>query len=304
MKIFVTGATGLVGRHLIARLLERGDQVVGLTRNAASAASILPEAVELIEGNAVVPGEWQQAIASCDAVVNLAGDSVGDGYWTKKKKKRIRRSRLSTTFNLVQGLEERETPAVLVSASATGYYGDGKDRALGEDSQSGHGFLARLACEWEHTAQQAESEHVRVVLVRIGVVLAAEGGALPKMMLPYKFGLGGPLGSGNQYFPWIHIDDLVRVFMFCLDQEQLSGALNASVPTPPRQKEFAQALGRRLGKPSFMAAPAFALKMLLGEKAAILLASQRVVPNVLKAGGFKFEYGEVEDALADLVPSP
>lgn len=301
LKIFITGATGLVGRHLINHLLERGDQVVGLTRNAASAASLLPAAVDIVEGNSVVPGDWQKAIDSCDAVVNLAGDSVGEGYWTRGKKKRIRRSRLSTTFNLVQALEERERPAVLVSASATGYYGDGKDAALGEDSQTGHGFLARLACEWEHTAQQAESENVRVVRVRIGVVLAAEGGALPKMMLPFRFGMGGPLGSGRQYFPWIHIDDLVRVFLFALDAQDLTGPVNASVPTPPRQREFATALGKALGKPAFMPAPALALKMILGEKSEILLASQRVVPNVLKARGFKFQYSEIEDALADLI---
>jgi uncharacterized protein (TIGR01777 family) len=302
LKVFITGATGLVGQHLVERLVERGDHVICQTRNAEAAASRLPDGVEIVEANPVVPGPWQEAIATCDAVVNLAGDSVGEGFWTRGKKRRIRRSRLSTTFNIVQALEEREQPAVLVSASATGYYGDGGARALGEDSETGHGFLARLACEWEHTAQQAESEAVRVVLVRIGVVLAKEGGALPKMMTPFRLGLGGPLGNGRQYFPWIHVEDLVRVFLFALDEPQLRGPVNASVPTPPMQKELAAALGRALGKPAFMPAPAFALQLLLGEKADILLASQRVVPNVLKAAGFKFRYGELEEALADLIP--
>lgn len=302
MKVFITGATGLVGRHLVSRLIERGDQVVCLSRNQESARKLLPESVEIIEANPVVPGPWQEAIASCDAVVNLAGDSVGEGLWTKGKKRRIRRSRLSTTFNIVHALEDREKPLVLVNASATGYYGNGGAAALGEDSETGHGFLARLACEWEHTAQQAESDAVRVVLVRIGVVLAREGGALPKMITPFKLGLGGRLGNGRQYFPWIHVDDLVRVFLFALDEPQLKGPLNASVPTPPMQKEFAAALGKALGKPAFLPAPSSALWLLLGEKAEILLASQRVVPNVLKAAGFKFRFSELEDALADLVP--
>ncbi len=245
-------------------------------------------------------GGHQSAVSPCDAVVNLAGDSVGAGFWTKGKKSRIRRSRLSTTFNIIHALEERDRPAVLVNASATGYYGNGGAAALREDSQAGHGFLARLACEWEHTAQQAESDLVRVVRMRIGVVLARQGGALPQMMAPFRWRMGGALGNGRQYFPWIHIDDLVRVFLFALDQENVSGPLNACVPNPPMQKEFAAALGKALGKPSSMPMPGFVLRAILGEKAEILLASQRVIPNVLKAAGFKFQYSEIEKDLADL----
>lgn len=301
MKVFITGGTGLVGRHLVERLIRRGDQVVCLSRNGQRAAEVLPTGVEILEANPVVPGSWQEALAECDAVVNLAGDSVGEGiWWTRGKKKRIRRSRLSTTYNIVTALEGRDRPLVLVSASATGYYGDAGAAALGEDSQSGHGFLARLACEWEHTAQQAESDQVRVVLVRIGVVLAREGGALPKMVTPFRMGLGGPLGSGRQYFPWIHVEDLVRVFLFALDEQEVAGPVNATVPTPPMQREFAAALAKTLGKPAFLPAPAFVLRLLLGEKAEILLASQRVVPNVLKASGFRFHFSELEKALADL----
>lgn len=302
MRVFITGGTGLVGGHLVERLIDRGDQVVCLSRSRAAALDRLPAGVEVLEANPVVPGPWQEVLATCDAVVNLAGDSVGEGLWTRGKKRSIRRSRLSTTYNLVHALEGRDRPLALVSASATGYYGDGGAGALAEDSESGHGFLARLACEWEHTAQQAESEAVRVVLVRIGVVLSREGGALPRMSTPFRLGLGGPLGSGRQYFPWIHIDDLVRVFLFALDQPDISGPLNACVPDPPMQKEFAAALGRALGKPARLPAPAFALKLLLGEKAEIILASQRVVPNVLKAAGFKFRYAEIDEALADLCP--
>ncbi len=301
MRVFITGGTGLVGSTLIEQLVARGDQVVCLTRNTEAARLNLPSQVELVEGNPVVPGDWQQAVRTCDAVVNLAGHSVADGFWTAKNKRRIRRSRLSTTFNIVQALEEREAPAVLVSASATGYYGDRGNEALREGSETGHGFLARLACEWEHTAQQAESEQVRVVVVRIGVVLARDGGALPKMAAPFRWGLGGPLGSGRQYFPWIHIDDLVRVFLFALDNGDIEGPVNACVPDPPTQKEFAQALGQVLGKSAWLAAPALVLKLLLGEKSQILLASQRVVPTVLKAAGFRFQKGEMDKALADLL---
>ena len=301
MRIFITGGTGLVGRALIEQLISRGDEVVCLTRDGEAARESLPASVEIVEGNPVVPGDWQRAVTTCDGVINLAGRSVADGFWTGKNKRRIRRSRLSTTFNIVDALEGRETPAVLVSASATGYYGDRGQEALREDSETGHGFLARLACEWEHTAQQAEAENVRVVVVRIGVVLAREGGALPKMQTPFRFGLGGPLGSGRQYFPWIHIDDLVRVFQFALDNGNISGPVNACVPDPPTQGEFARSLGRALGKSAILSAPALALRLLLGEKAQILLSSQRVVPTVLKAAGFRFQYGEMDKALDDLV---
>lgn len=299
VKIFVSGGTGLVGRHIITSLQQRGDQVLCLTRDKSMVPADFPAEVEIIEGNSVVPGKWQEAIASCDGVINLAGESVAEGFWTKGKKRRIRRSRLSTTFNIVDALEERDRPAVLVSASATGYYGDAGPQALTEKSEPGHGFLARLACEWEHTTRQAEAEQVRVAMIRIGVVLSDEGGALTKMLPAYRMGLGGPMGNGSQYFPWIHINDLVRVFLFALDNPEISGPVNASVPTPPQQKEFAAAMGRALDKPAFLPTPALALRLLLGEKASIVLSSQRVVPNVLKAAGFKFQNVDLDDVLAE-----
>jgi len=302
MKVFVSGGTGLVGRHLVSSLHQRGDQVVCLTRDKANIPDDFPAGVEIIEGNSVAPGKWQECISSCDGVINLAGESVAEGFWTKGKKRRIRRSRLSTTFNIVEALENRDRPAVLVSASATGYYGNAGSAALTEKSETGHGFLARLACEWEHTAQQAESDQVRVAMIRIGVVLSGDGGALAKMLPAFRLGLGGPLGNGNQYFPWIHIDDLVRAFLFALDNPEISGPVNASVPTPPMQKEFAAAVGKVLDKPAFLPTPALALKLLLGEKGSIVLSSQRVVPNVLKAAGFKFQKVELDEVLAEIIP--
>lgn len=301
MRVFVTGGTGLVGRVVIPLLLDRGDEVLCVTRDPARARDVLPRAVEILGADPTMPGDWQDRLGTCDAVINLAGSPVADGLWSAKKKHRIRRSRLSTTENVVDALAACGKPVVLASASAVGYYGNRGEDALGENSEPGSGFLARLAVEWEHTALKAEKENVRVALVRVGVVLSAEGGALAKMLPAYRLGLGGPLGNGKQYFPWIHIRDLARLLIFVLDQDQVAGPVNAAVPDPPRQKEFARALGGALGKPAFMPVPGIGLKLAMGELAGILLASQRVVPNVLKAAGFKFEFAELEKALDDLV---
>jgi uncharacterized protein (TIGR01777 family) len=248
-----------------------------------------------------MPGDWQDRLATCTGVVNLAGSPVADGLWTGRNKQRIRRSRLATTENIVTALGACDGAMTLVSASAVGYYGNRGETALDETSEPGRGFLARLALEWEHTALKADKEDVRVALIRIGVVLSVDGGALPKMLPVFRRGLGGPLGSGKQYFPWVHIGDLARLIVFVLDNGEIRGPVNAVVPVPPRQKEFTSAVGSALHKPAFMPVPGFVLKGLMGEMAGMLLGSQRVVPNVLKAAGFKFEFGELEKALDDLV---
>jgi len=302
VKVFITGGTGLIGLELITKLLARGDDVVCLSRDLERAKKALPEMVELVVGNPVIPGDWESALATCDAVVNLAGEPVFDGFWTKGKKRKIRRSRLSTTSNIVDALSRNHQPQVLINASAVGYYGEGGEAALGENSEAGQGFLPRLACEWEHTAAQAQTDDLRVVIVRIGIVLTMTGGALPEMIRPYKLGLGGAMASGRQFLPWIHVDDLVRILLLSLDDADLAGPINAVVPIPPRQREFAQALGKALNKPAIFSAPGFLLKMVMGEKMELLLASQRVVPNVLKIKGFKFQFEELDDALADLIP--
>lgn len=302
MKVFITGGTGLIGQELIPALLARGDEIVCLSRDLEKAKSLLPSRVELVAGNPVIPGDWELSLTECDAVINLAGEPVFDGIWTKGKKRNIRRSRLSTTSNIVDALSRNQRPSVLINASAVGYYGDAGEAALGENSEPGQGFLPRLACEWEHTAAQAGNESLRVVMIRIGIVLTMAGGALPKMIRPYKMGFGGQMASGRQFFPWIHIDDLVRVVLLALDEKDLSGPINASVPVPPRQKEFARALGKALNKSSLFSFPGFLLKIFLGEKTEIVMASQRVVPNVLKVKGFKFQYEELDDALAQLIP--
>lgn len=301
MKVFITGGTGLVGQHLIRHLLERGDEVTCLSRDRAQAEKVLPAEVTIVAGNPVVPGDWQELPALHEAVVNLAGQPVFAGFWTKGRKRQIRRSRLSTTFNVVESLERADQPVTLINASATGYYGDGGHLGLGETAQPGDGFLARLACEWEHTARQAESENVRVVIMRLSVVLATEGGALPEMMRSFNMGFGGHLGNGRQYFPWIHIDDLVAAILFALDRPDISGPVNAAVPTPPTQREFTEDLARAMGKRARFSVPGLVLKMVLGEKAGALLESRRVIPNVLKAKGFKFRYDELPKALDHLL---
>lgn len=301
MRVFVTGGTGLVGQEVIPLLLDRGDEVLCLTRNPVRAREALPAAAEILGGDPTLPGDWQDRLATCDGVVNLAGSSVADGWWTGRKKQRIKRSRLATTEHVVAALADSDGPAVLVSASAVGYYGDRGETALNESSGPGNGFLAKLALEWEHTAGKAERDDVRVAMIRIGVVLSAQGGALAKMLPAFRLGLGGPLAGGKQYFPWIHIRDLARLIMFILDNPDIHGPVNAVVPDPPRQKEFAAALGSSLGKPAFMPLPRFVLGYALGEMSDVLLDSQRVVPNVLKAAGFKFDYGELDIALGDLI---
>lgn len=301
MRIFVTGGTGLVGRRVVGLLAARGDQVTCLTRDAAAAEGKLPPGVEACEGDPAVGGPWQDQVRLADAVINLAGESVGEGLWTRGKLRRIRRSRLAGTRNLVAAIAEAEHPVTLVSASAAGYYGDQGDRALAENAPPGDGFLARLAVEWENAAREAERESVRVVLVRIGAVLDPAGGMLPKLVGPLRTGVGGRLGSGRQYVPWIHAADLARAILFVLDRPDLEGPVNAVVPDPPRQAEFTAILARRLGKSAPFAVPAFALRMLLGRKSEVVLASQRAVPSALRAAGFRFEHGDLDVALADLL---
>jgi uncharacterized protein (TIGR01777 family) len=304
LRVCVSGGTGLIGRRLILALRQRQDDVVCLSRDAEAARTRLPLGVEIIEADPALAGDWQDALVACDAVVNLAGASVAEGYWTERRKRLLRRSRLDTTRNLADAIVRAgEGPQVLVSASATGYYGDGGARALDEACEPGHDFLARLAREWEGTALQAESSRTRVVLLRIGVVLAREGGAWPQLSRPFKFGLGGTLGGGQQYFPWIHIEDLVRVILFALDTADLRGPVNAVAPDPPTQRVLARALGNRLRRPRFWMIPGFLLRALLGEKAKMLLSSQRVVPKALRSKEFQFKYDILDEALKDLLAS-
>ncbi len=301
MRVFVTGATGLVGRRLVPRLLAAGHTVLCVSRDPTRARTLLPAEAELIGADPGLPGVWQDRAAICDAVVNLAGSPVAAGRWTRARKQAIRRSRLGVTSHLARTLVRSEHPVIFISASAAGYYGDTGETAVGERAQPGNDFLARLAVEWEHTALQAEAEAVRIVLLRMGAVLAPEGGVLGRMLPLFRAGLGGPWGTGRQYLPWIHIEDLVGVILFVLEGSAVVGPVNVAVPAPCSQREFARTLGRVLGRPARLPSPGWVLRLLLGEMADLMLTGQRVVPNALKAAGYSFAFPDLEPALRDLL---
>ena len=303
MRVLVTGATGFVGHRLLAKL----DSPMVLSRKAAKAEAALKEfGVEAFDWDPLKGPPPQVAFEGIDAVIHLAGDPVASGRWTKAKKARIRDSREIGTRNLVDGLAALpRKPAVLVSASAVGIYGDRGDEELTEASRPGSDFLAEVCLAWEREAIRAAEMGMRVATIRIGIVIGRGGGALAKMLTPFKLGLGSPLGSGRQYMPWIHIDDLVEMILFAVHEDSVIGPLNCVAPSPVTNREFTKTLGRVLKRPTFMpAVPGFVLKTMLGEFAEVLLASQRVVPQATLARGFAFRFRELEPALRDVLGRP
>jgi uncharacterized protein (TIGR01777 family) len=299
MKIVIAGGSGFLGRALSGRLVADGHQVLVLTRGggksrpwegARSTASWVPD------GTA---GDWASALDGADAVVNLAGASIGDARWTTARKTTILDSRVDATRSLVAVVGGLTTPpSVFVNSSAQGYYGDRGDEELSEDAAAGRDFLADLCVRWESEARAA-SERCRVVLLRTGIVLAADGGALPRMVLPFKLGAGGPFGSGRQFMSWIHLDDWVGIAMLAITNPKVNGPVNLGSPAPVRNREFAAALGRSLRRPSLIPTPAFALRLALGEMAEpLLLASIRMVPAAALSCGYRFRYPDAAEALA------
>jgi uncharacterized protein (TIGR01777 family) len=306
MRVFVTGGTGLVGTRLIPRLRDRGDHVVLLSRRAGPARERFGKACTVVEGDPMQPGPWMDAVADCDAVIHLAGENVFARRWSPEFKALLRDSRVKSTENVVQALAKQPRTAagnakVLVNASAIGYYGPHGDEELTEDSPPGDDFLARLCVEWEQAARGAEQHGVRVAYVRVGVVLAKEGGALAKLLTPFKLGGGGPAGSGRQWMSWIHRDDLVGIFLLALDHDNARGPLNGTAPEPVTNKAFGKALGHALHRPSFMPTPGFALRLMLGEVADVIVNGQRVLPKRPLALGYSFQYPTVEAALAEIL---
>lgn len=295
--VVVTGASGLVGRALSRSLSRAGHEVRGTSRDPGmlkSDPSIAAAYRWPLDGPAAFDG--------ARAVFHLAGENVGNAPWTAARKRAIEASRIEGTRQLVEAiaaLPPERRPAVLVSASAVGYYGE-TDRAAGEDAPAGSGFLADLCVRWEAEAKKAEALGVRVVTPRLGIVLSREGGALGKMLPLFRFGLGGKLGSGRQKWPLVHVDDVVGLLRFAMDDERVTGPLNVVMPRPAEQAEFARVLGRVLRRPSFVPAPAFAIKTALGEFSAELLETRSVVPTKALALGFRFVFGELEPALRDL----
>lgn len=299
MRILVTGATGLIGRHLLRNL----ENAVVLSRRPSEARmSLGPVEAYLWEPEAgPAPSE---ALRGVEVVFNLAGEPVSEGRWTDEKKRRIRNSRVVGTRNLVAGLAALERrPRVLVSASAVGYYGDRGDEELHEHSAPGHGFLAEVCADWEHEAMAASQFGIRVVCVRIGIVLAPDGGALARMITPFRLGIGGRLTSGRQWMPWIHIKDVAGIMLHASRNDGIHGPLNAVAPRPVTNLDFTRALAHAAHRPAVLPMPRAALRLAFGELSDILIASQRVFPQVAQESGYAFEHSDLSGALDDVMTS-
>ncbi|MBI3565410.1 MAG: TIGR01777 family protein [Elusimicrobia bacterium] len=299
MRIALAGGTGFIGAALIDALIARGDSVVLLTRDPAAAAARWGDKVSPVAWDGRSAGDWAKTLDGAGAVVNLAGASIADGRWTAERKLALIKSRIDSTRALVAAVSQaNERPKVLVNASAVGYYGDVPEGAVTESAPQGRDFLAALCGQWEREALAAEPLGVRVALARLGVVLERGGGALAKMELPFRLFAGGPLGSGKQGFPWIHRDDAVGGVLFALDSDKVSGPFNLAGPVAANNAQFSKALGRALGRPSWAPAPAFAIRLALGEMADMLLGGATVVPKKLLDAGYKFKYPDADAALA------
>jgi uncharacterized protein (TIGR01777 family) len=299
----VTGATGTIGSALVRALRERGDDVVALSRDAARGRERLGGGVEVHAWPEPAQGPPPAAaLAGADAIANLLGEPIAQ-RWSDAAKRRIRDSRVNGTRQLVSALAalpDADRPRALVSQSASGYYGARDDRPLDEDAAPGDDWLAGLVVEWEEQACAAEPV-ARVVRTRTGVVLAPRGGALAKMLPPFKLGVGGPVAGGRQYVPWVHLDDVAAALLRCLDDESLSGAVNVTAPNPVTNKELSRALGRVLRRPAVAPVPALALRVLYGEMSTIVTTGARVVPARLRDAGHEFRFPDVEPALRDVL---
>ncbi|MFW9260352.1 TIGR01777 family oxidoreductase [Nostoc sp. CALU 546] len=320
MKVAITGATGFVGSRLVQRLHGKGHKIVVLTRNTTFAQKVFPsEAFPNVEIVAYTPnasGSWQSVIASCDGVVNLAGEPIGEGRWTPERKQEILNSRKFGTQKVVEAIANanpktavattggtpatRCLPSVLINASAIGYYGTSETAIFDETNISGNDFLAQVCQAWEAEARKVKDAGVRLVILRFGIVLG-NGGALGKMIPPFKLFAGGPIGSGRQWFSWIHVDDLVSLILEALTKPEIEGVYNATAPNPVRMADLSQTLGEVMNRPSWLPVPAFAIEALLGDGAIVVLEGQQVIPKRTLETGFEYKYPNLQSALTQIL---
>ena len=301
MRVFMTGGTGFVGSALTKHLTDQGHAVTLLTRKIKKSRPV-PRGVSMLEGDPGNPGSWQEKVPDHDVIINLAGASIFS-RWTHAEKRLIRDSRIQTTTHLVDALEPRTgMKTTLLSTSAVGYYGFHGDEPLNEDTPPGKDFLAVLARDWEMAASKATAFGARVALCRFGIILGSRGGALGEMVPIFKKGLGSPLGRGEQWFSWIHQTDLVRILMFLMEHEDLSGPFNCTAPEPVRNRALTMILAKVLERPAIMPpVPGFLIRMVKGEFGNVLLKGQRVMPEKLLRSGFQFKFPDISGALQDLL---
>jgi len=302
MKVIITGGTGLIGSALAKSLTQENHEVIVLSRSPKKARN-LPPAVQVVAWDGQSAKGWGHLADGAEAIVNLAGESIGDGRWTAERKRRIRNSRLNAGLAGVEAIEAAENkPKVLIQSSAVGYYGPSNGREIAEDTAAGNDFLAQICVEWEEsTAAVEDMDGVRRVIIRSGVVLSTEGGAFPRMLLPFKMFAGGPIGSGKQGLSWIHLADQVAAIRFLIEHPDASGPFNLTAPNPLTNAQFGKALGKALHRPAIMPTPSFAMKLAFGEMSLVLLEGQQTVPQRLQELGFTFEFPKAEGALRDLV---
>jgi uncharacterized protein len=301
MKIAIAGATGFVGSRLVEQLQAQGHQVLILTRSPQQASKRFPQA-QVVGYNPLKSGDWQESISGCDAVINLAGEPIAEKRWTPAQKRVMMESRQIGTQKIVEAISLASIkPPVLINASAIGYYGTSETSKFDETSPAGKDFLAEVCTAWETAAQAASANGTRVVILRLGIVLGENGGALGKMLAPFNAFVGGPIGSGKQWFSWIHRDDVVKMIVAAISDPQMQGVYNATAPNPVTMTDFAQTLGTVMNRPSWLPVPNFALEALLGEGAIVVLQGQQVIPTQALAKGFEFQYPTLKPALASIL---
>ena len=302
MKILISGGTGFIGTHLLRMLSASQNTIVLLTRGASAASALNKATVKYLHWDPLSRGEWMNEVNNCDIVINLIGKNVFEQRWNEKVKQEVLNSRIIPTRLLVEAIAQAEQkPRLLISASAVGYYGDRNDEILTEESPGGNDFLAGVVQQWEAAAYDAEQYGVRVATPRIGLVLEKNGGMIGKMLLPFRLFAGGPIGSGKQFLPWVHMDDVVRGIMFPAENQQFQGIYNLVSPNPVTMNEFAKTFGAILHRPSWLPVPDIALKILYGEGAKVILSGQKAVPARLQSAGYEFSFSALHSALKNIL---